>query len=96
MTCVPAIDEDVDSVVVSDPDAVWVCVLHNDSVNAVEYVVWVLGQVFGFDQRRCEELTMAAHHDGKVAADSGTFTEMAAKATALGTYQLWATVARKR
>lgn len=96
MTVMPDLAEHLDTVEAADTDAVWVCLLHNDNVNAVEYVVWALHQVFGYARARCEELTLTAHHEGKAVVDIGVFADVVEKATMLGTHQLWATVARDR
>jgi ATP-dependent Clp protease adaptor protein ClpS len=40
-------------------------VLHNDDINTMEFVVFVLRKVFGYTIEKCVELMMEAHQKGR-------------------------------
>ena len=42
----------------------WQVVLHDDDVNPIPVVQYLLGRIFGFDARTALETTMAVHQSG--------------------------------
>jgi ATP-dependent Clp protease adaptor protein ClpS len=42
-------------------------VLHNDDLNTMEFVVFVLRKVFGYEVEKCVELMLEAHEKGRAA-----------------------------
>jgi ATP-dependent Clp protease adaptor protein ClpS len=40
-------------------------ILHNDDINAIEFVIQVLRKVFGYEVEKCVKLTIEAHEKGR-------------------------------
>lgn len=90
MTAVP--DELVEVDARTELDGPWVCIVWNDPVNLMSYVVFVFKQYFGYSQEKAESLMLAVHNEGKAVVASGGRDEMERDATAMHSYGLWATV----
>lgn len=73
-------------------DGPWVCLVWDDPVNLMSYVVYVFKQYFGYSQDKAEALMMAVHNEGKAVVSAGGRDEMERDATAMHSYGLWATV----
>ena len=70
----------------------WVTIVHNDPVNLMSYVTWVLQQLFGYSRDKAELLMLDVHQKGKAIVSSGARERMEHDATRLHSYGLWATV----
>jgi len=46
-------------------DIPWQVVVHDDPVNLMGYVTWVLMKVFGYDERKAALLMMQVHKQGR-------------------------------
>ena len=62
-------DTDLDEVV--DPDRPWVTIVWNDPVNLMNYVTYVLQELFGYDKPTATKLMLQVHHEGKAIVSSG-------------------------
>jgi ATP-dependent Clp protease adaptor protein ClpS len=73
----------------------WVTVVHNDPVNLMSYVTWVLQKLFGYSRDEAELLMLDVHHKGKAVVSSGARERMEYDASRLHSYGLWATVTKQ-
>jgi len=46
-------------------DLPWNVVVHDDPVNLMDYVTWVLMKVFGYPEERAARLMLEVHHRGR-------------------------------
>lgn len=46
-------------------DVPWNVVVHDDPVNTIEYVIWVLRKIFGYPEDRARALTLEVHESGR-------------------------------
>jgi len=73
-------------------DRPWVTIVHNDPVNLMSYVTWVLQKLFGYSREKAEKLMLDVHYRGKAVVSSGARERMEHDASQLHAYGLWATV----
>lgn len=52
-------------------DVPWNVVVHDDPVNLMGYVTWVLMKVFGYPERKAAQLMMQVHTQGRSIVWSG-------------------------
>ena len=52
-------------------DMPWNVVVHDDPVNLMGYVTWVLMKVFGYDEQKAAVLMMQVHKQGRSIVWSG-------------------------
>ena len=78
-----------------DPDRPWATVVHNDPVNLMSYVTWVLQKLFGYTRDKAEQLMLDVHHKGRATVSTGARDRMEFDATRLHAHGLWATVERQ-
>lgn len=57
--------------VATERDVPWNVVVHDDPVNLVKYVIYVLMKIFGYDERKSTVMTMQVHHNGRSVVWSG-------------------------
>ncbi|MEV0649110.1 ATP-dependent Clp protease adapter ClpS [Phytomonospora sp. NPDC050363] len=79
----------------ADPDRPWTTVVHNDPVNLMSYVTWVLQKLFGYNRDKAEKLMLDVHNKGRATVSSGARERMEFDATRLHAHGLWATVERQ-
>lgn len=53
------------TVVQTSLDVPWNVVVHDDPVNLMGYVTWVLMKIFGYDERKASILMMQVHQQGR-------------------------------
>ncbi len=70
----------------------WVLVLHDDPVNLVNYVRWVLETCLGFEINQAYQKTMEVHKHGRAVLAAGRREQMEQLAQLLHTHGLWATI----
>lgn len=75
-------------------DTSWVTVVHNDPVNLMSYVTYVLRKLFGYPKDQATKLMLQVHTEGQAIVSSGTREKMELDAQRLHAYGLWATVRR--
>lgn len=85
---VPAADEDVRR------DRPWLVIVHNDPVNLMSYVTWVLKKLFGYTHATAHKLMMDVHTKGKAVVSSGPREKAESDCHRLHGYGLWATVSK--
>lgn len=78
-----------------DPDRPWTTVVHNDPVNLMSYVTWVLQKLFGYNRDKAERLMLDVHNKGRATVSHGARERMEFDATRLHAHGLWATVERQ-
>ncbi|GLZ76146.1 ATP-dependent Clp protease adapter protein ClpS [Actinorhabdospora filicis] len=78
-----------------DPDRPWTTVVHNDPVNLMSYVTWVLQKLFGYNRDKAERLMLDVHNKGRATVSFGARERMEFDATRLHAHGLWATVERQ-
>jgi ATP-dependent Clp protease adaptor protein ClpS len=87
-TDVPTSDED------TERDRPWLVVVHNDPVNLMSYVTWVLQTLFGYPRPQAEKLMMDVHTKGRAIVSSGPREKAESDCYRLHTYGLWATLTK--
>jgi ATP-dependent Clp protease adaptor protein ClpS len=76
-------------------DDPWTVLLWDDPVNDMAYVTFVLAKVFEYGRERASQIMLEAHTNGKARVWSGERHEAEAKATALHSWKLQATLERE-
>jgi len=70
----------------------WVTIVWNDPVNLMNYVTFVLQELFGYDEPTATTLMLQVHHEGKAIVSHGAREAMERDVTAMHEYGLWATL----
>jgi ATP-dependent Clp protease adaptor protein ClpS len=52
-------------------DVPWNVVVHDDPVNLMGYVTWVLMKIFGYNEQKAALLMLQVHHQGRSIVWSG-------------------------
>ena len=52
-------------------DRPWVCVVWDDPVNLMSYVVYVFQKLFGYPREKATRLMLQVHHEGRAAVTEG-------------------------
>lgn len=52
-------------------DTPWNVIVHDDPVNLMGYVTWVLKKVFGYPEQKASELMMRVHQSGRAVVWTG-------------------------
>lgn len=94
MTAAPAEApvRDVETDEVTDFSRPWVTIVWNDPVNLMNYVVYVLQQLFGYSKQKATKLMLDIHHKGRAVVSSGTREQMEGDVSRLHAAGLWATL----
>lgn len=74
------------------PDGPWNCVVWDDPVNLMSYVVYVFSTHFGYPEHKAQQLMLQVHHDGKAIVSSGGREKIEMDVQAMHNYGLWATM----
>ncbi len=72
----------------------WLVVVHNDPVNLMSYVTWVLQRLFGYDLAKAHKLMMDVHTKGRAIVSSGPREKAESDCYRLHGYGLWATLTK--
>lgn len=75
-------------------DRPWICIVWDDPVNLMSYVVYVFQKLFGFSKERAQELMIQVHNEGRAVVASGSREEMERNVQQLHEHGLWATLQR--
>jgi ATP-dependent Clp protease adaptor protein ClpS len=75
-------------------DRPWICIVWDDPVNLMSYVIFVFQKLFGFSKERAHELMMQVHTEGRAVVASGSREEMERNVQQLHEHGLWATLQR--
>ena len=68
------------------------CLVWNDPINLMSYVVFVLQKLFGYSEEKATELMLDVHHKGRAVVSNGTRDEAEVDVSKLHEYGLWATM----
>ena len=85
---------DIDAALHELLDRPWICIVWDDPVNLMSYVVFVFQKLFGFSKERANELMMQVHNEGRAAVSTGSREEMERDVQRLHEHGLWATLQR--
>ena len=85
---------DIDAALYELLDRPWICIVWDDPVNLMSYVVFVFQKLFGFSKERANELMMQVHNEGRAVVASGSREEMERNVQLLHEHGLWATLQR--
>ena len=85
---------DIDAALHDLLDRPWTCIVWDDPVNLMSYVVFVLQKIFGFPKEKANELMLLVHHEGRAVVASGSREEMERHVQQLHEHGLWATLQR--
>jgi ATP-dependent Clp protease adaptor protein ClpS len=85
---VPTYDED------TERDRPWLVIVHNDPINLMSYVTWVLQTLFGYPRHKAEKLMMDVHTKGRAVVSSGPREKAESDCFRLHGYGLWATLTK--
>jgi ATP-dependent Clp protease adaptor protein ClpS len=75
-------------------DRPWLVIVHNDPVNLMSYVTWVLKRLFGYPHHKAHKLMMDVHTKGKAVVSSGPREKAESDCHRLHGYGLWATISK--
>ena len=85
---------DIDAALHELLDRPWICIVWDDPVNLMSYVVFVFQKLFGFSKEKAHELMMQVHNEGRAVVASGSREEMERNVQHLHEHGLWATLQR--
>jgi ATP-dependent Clp protease adaptor protein ClpS len=85
---------DIDAALHDLLDRPWTCIVWDDPVNLMSYVVFVLQKIFRFPKEKANELMLLVHHEGRAVVASGSREEMERHVQQLHEHGLWATLQR--
>lgn len=85
---------DIDAALHELLDRPWICIVWDDPVNLMSYVVFVFQKLFGFSKERAHELMMQVHNEGRAVVANGSREEMERIVQQLHEHGLWATLQR--
>jgi ATP-dependent Clp protease adaptor protein ClpS len=69
-------------------DTPWNVVVHDDPINLMGYVTWVLMKIFGYDEKKASILMMQVHRQGRSIVWSGEREKAELYAQQLQSHQL--------
>lgn len=72
----------------------WVCLVWDDPVNLMSYVIHVFVTYFEYPREKAEQMMLTVHNEGRCAVSSGGREEMERDVAAMHGYGLWATMER--
>ena len=75
-----------------DPALPWNCVVWNDPINLMSYVVYVFRKLFGYSEQKATQLMLAVHHEGRAVVASGNRERAEFECYRLHAHGLWATI----
>lgn len=70
----------------------WVAIVWNDPVNLMNYVVYVLQQLFGYSKEKATGLMLDVHQKGRAVVSTGSREQMENDVGRLHAAGLWATL----
>lgn len=85
---------ELEQVTAEDIDTPWTVLLWDDPVNEMQYVTYVLTQVFAFDSERAARVMLEAHTNGKAPVWSGERHEAEGKVSMLHQWKLQASLTK--
>jgi ATP-dependent Clp protease adaptor protein ClpS len=85
---VPDVDEQ------EQRDRPWLVIVHNDPINLMSYVTWVLQKLFGYPKAKAHKLMLQVHNEGKAIVSSGQREKAESDCFRLHAYGLWATMTK--
>jgi ATP-dependent Clp protease adaptor protein ClpS len=77
-----------------EQDRVWNVIVWNDPVTLMNYVVYVLRKLFGYDEPTATRLMLQVHHEGKAVVSNGSREKAEADVYRLHAHGLQATMAQ--
>lgn len=86
----PDIDIDIDIEI--DADTPWVVLVWNDPINLMSYVSFVFQKLFGYSEKKANELMLDVHQKGRAVVSNGTKEKAEADVARLHEHGLWATM----
>ncbi len=78
----------------TERDRPWLVIVHNDPINLMSYVTWVLQRLFGYPKAKAHKLMLQVHNEGKAIVSSGAREKSEADCYQLHAYGLWATMTK--
>lgn len=75
-------------------DRPWLVIVHNDPINLMSYVTWVLQKLFGYPKAKAHKLMLQVHNEGRAIVSSGPREKAEADCFRLHAYGLWATMTK--
>jgi ATP-dependent Clp protease adaptor protein ClpS len=78
----------------TEHDKPWLVVVHNDPINLMSYVTWVLQKLFGYPKPKAHKLMLQVHNEGKAVVSSGPREKAESDCYRLHAYGLWATLTK--
>lgn len=76
------------------PDRPWLVIVHNDPINLMSYVTWVLQKLFGYPREKAHKLMLQVHNEGRAIVSSGPREKAESDCFRLHAHGLWATMTR--
>jgi ATP-dependent Clp protease adaptor protein ClpS len=76
-------------------DRPWLVLVHNDPVNLMSYVVYVLQKLFGYPRDKATKLMLDVHNKGRAVVSSGPREKAEYDVYRLHGHGLWATMSKE-
>lgn len=93
-TVAPTRTRDPEAAETTKRDLPWLVVVHNDPVNLMSYVTWVLQKLFGYPYAKARKLMLQVHNEGKAVVSSGPREKAESDCYRLHAHGLWATISK--
>lgn len=93
-TIAPERTRDIETGERDKADRPWLVIVHNDPINLMSYVTWVLQKLFGYPRPKAHKLMMDVHTKGKAVVSSGSREKAESDCFRLHAYGLWATLSK--
>lgn len=78
----------------TQPDKPWLVIVHNDPINLMSYVTWVLQTLFNYPHHKAHKMMMDVHTKGRAVVSSGPRERAESDCFRLHGYGLWATLSK--
>ena len=85
-------EPDIDVEFGLETDSPWIVLVWNDPINLMSYVTFVFQKLFGYSEKKANELMLDVHEKGRAVVSNGTKEKAEADVARLHEHGLWATM----
>ncbi len=85
-------EPDIDVELGLGTDSPWIVLVWNDPINLMSYVTFVFQKLFGYSEKKANELMLDVHEKGRAVVSNGTKEKAEADVARLHEHGLWATM----
>jgi ATP-dependent Clp protease adaptor protein ClpS len=90
----PERTEELDAGEKTQSERPWLVIVHNDPINLMSYVTWVLQKLFGYSRHKATRLMLEVHNNGRSVVSSGPREKAELDCFRLHAHGRWATMAK--